>query len=50
MRWGGGRRQPEDLVDTVVLTLDAAFFSTGECVGPDTKQLGERVMIGTDSG
>jgi hypothetical protein len=46
MRWGG-TRPPRQLVgvDRVTLILDAAFFSTGECLGPDTKQLWERVVV-----
>jgi hypothetical protein len=48
MRWGGGRGQQEDRADTVTLTLDAAFFSTGECVGPDTKQLWDRVIFAAE--
>ncbi len=30
MRWGAGPRQQNDHADTVTLTLDAVFFSTGE--------------------
>jgi hypothetical protein len=48
MRWGGGREQQSDRADTVTLTLDAAFFSTGECVGPDTNQLWEHVIIAAE--
>jgi hypothetical protein len=43
---GGGagvRRTPD--TDTVTLTIDAAFFATGECAGPDTLQLWERVVF-----
>ena len=46
MRWGSSayarpRRQP----DTVRLSLDAVFFATGECAGPDTKQLWEQIVF-----
>jgi hypothetical protein len=50
MRWGGGGRErhQDDRADTVTLTLDAAFFSTGECAEPDTRQLWDRVIAATE--
>jgi len=48
MRWGGPGPHEEDRADTVTLTLDAVFFSTGECVGPDTKQLWDRVIVAAE--
>jgi hypothetical protein len=45
MRWGGRRERERDQLDTATLTLDAVLFSTGECVGPDTKQLWDRVIV-----
>jgi hypothetical protein len=47
MRWGG-REQREDRADKVTLALDAVFFSTGECVGPDTRQLWDRVIAAAE--
>jgi hypothetical protein len=44
MRWGGPGPHEEDRADKVTLTLDAVFFSTGECAGPDTRQLWDRVI------
>jgi hypothetical protein len=47
MRWGG-RGHREDRADKATLTLDAVFFSTGECAGPDSNQLWERVIAGAE--
>lgn len=47
MRWGG-RGQRQDRADKVSLTLDAVFFSTGECAGPDTRQLWDRVIAAAE--
>ncbi len=47
IRWGGGR-QHNDHADTITLTLDAVFFSTGECAGPDTRQLWDRVIAAAE--
>ena len=48
MRWGTGQREHNDHADTVTLTLDAVFFSTGECAGPDTKQLWNRTIAAAE--
>jgi hypothetical protein len=48
MRWGGPGPHEEDQADAVTLTLDAVFFSTGECVGPDSKQLWERIIAAAE--
>ncbi len=48
MRWGGRERHQEDRADAVTLTLDAVFFSTGECAGPDTRQLWEHVIAAAE--
>lgn len=48
MRWGNRRQGQRHPIDTATLTLDAVFFSTGECVGPDTKQLWDRVIFAAE--
>ena len=48
MRWGGPGPHEEHRADTVTLTLDAVFFTTGECVGPDTKQLWDRIVAAAE--
>jgi hypothetical protein len=50
-KWKGGLmgvhdsldHTPLSELDTVAVTLDAAFFTTGECAGPDRYQLFEKV-------
>jgi hypothetical protein len=45
MGWGGaGGTRPRQEPDTVTLTIDAAMFATGECAGPDTRQLWDQVV------
>jgi hypothetical protein len=48
MRWGSPGPDQEYRDGTVTLTLDAVFFSTGECAGPDTRQLWDRTIAAAE--
>ena len=44
VRFGGGAGGFRGDPDAVSLTIDAAFFATGECVGPDTRGLWNQIV------
>jgi hypothetical protein len=44
----GPPREHDEPIQAVALTLDAVFFSNGECAGPDKKQLFEHVVCDSE--
>lgn len=45
VRVGGGRRHPGFDFDGVTLTIDAVFFTNGECAGADTRGLWDQIVL-----